>query len=214
MMRVFLIRHGRQSDARCNVDVGLADEGRSQAELVAHRMEGWGIGSLISSDMIRARETAEIMDARFGLGVRIVPELRELDFGDMEGLTDAEIGERFAGFKQHQEPMDLDLRYPGGESISDLLERVVPAIRTIVTSHTEDVAIATHGVVIRALVSYVVRAPLPRWRLMASGLENGSITELAWHPGDQTFSLERLNDHAHLEPHPALLRSAWGVQEN
>lgn len=213
-MRVFLIRHGRQSDDRCNVDVGLADEGRRQAELVALRMERWGIASLISSDMIRARETAEIMDARLGLGVRIVPELRELSFGDMEGLTDAEIGERFAEFKLRQEPMDLDLRYPGGESISGLLERIVPAVRAIVATSPGDVAITTHGVVIRALVSHVVRAPLPRWRLVASGLENGSITELAWHPEPGVFSLERLNDHAHLEAHPALLRSAWGVQEN
>lgn len=213
-MRVFLIRHGRQSDARCNVDVDLAVEGRRQAELVAQRMEQWGVTSLYSSDMIRARQTAEIMNRWLRVPHHVAPELRELDFGDMEGLTDLEIAKRFGGFQERQAPMDLDLTYPGGESVSQLMERVIPALRSIVDDASGNIAIATHGVVIRGVVSYVTRSPLPRWRLVATSLENGSITELRWHPAAGQFSLERLNDHAHLEGHPELMRSAWGVSEN
>ena len=213
-MRVFLIRHGRQSDARCNVDVDLAVEGRRQAELAAQRMEQWGMDTLYSSDLIRARQTAEIMNRWLRVPHHIVPKLRELDFGDMEGLTDLEIGERFASFQERQAPMDLDLTYPGGESVSNLVERVVPALRSIVDQASGDIAIATHGVVIRGVVSYVTHAPLARWRLLATSLENGSITELRWHHATEQFSLERLNDHAHLEGHPELMRSAWGVREN
>ncbi|MFT3877311.1 MAG: histidine phosphatase family protein [Propioniciclava sp.] len=213
-MRVFLIRHGRQSDARCNVDVGLAEEGRQQAALTGHRMSDWGIRRIISSDLIRARQTAEIMNEHLGVPHQIVPELREISFGEMEGLTDAEIAVRFAGFKRRQDALDLDLRYPGGENAADLLQRVVPAVKAIVEAGEGPVAIATHGGVIRTLVSYVTQAPLARWRLVGTSLENGSITELAWKPGAGTFSLERFNDHAHLEAYPALLRAAWGVDEN
>ncbi len=213
-MRVFLVRHGRQSDTRCNVDVDLADEGKQQAALAGQRMSRWGIRRLVSSDLIRARQTAEIISEHLGVPHYVVPDLRELDFGQMEGLTDAEIAHRFSDFKQRQLPMDLDLRYPGGENVADLLERVVPALLSVVGEGPGPVAIATHGVVIRAIVSHVARAPLARWRRMASGLENGSITELAWHAGAQEFSLERFNDYAHLEAYPPLLRAAWGVDEN
>lgn len=213
-MRIFLIRHGRQSDARCNVDVGLSAEGRRQAELTAARMEHWGIERLYSSELLRARETAEILDSRLRVGVGIVPAFRELDFGDMQGLTDEEIDARFSDFKQAQRRMDVDLHYPGGENIADVVERVVPALRRLAEEGTGDAAVATHGGVIRALVSHVVHGPLARWRMLATELENGSITELGWHPGSGEFSLERLNDHGHLEAHPELLRSAWGVSAN
>lgn len=214
-MRIFLIRHGRQSDARCNVDVELAEEGRRQAELVAHRIGSWGIEKIYSSDLIRARQTAEIVNARLGVPLEIVGALREIEFGAMHGLTEEEIADRFGDFKREQLQMELDLHYPGpgGENIADLLERVVPALKAIAQGPERAVAVATHGVVIRALVAFVCGGPLARWRLVASTFENGSITELLWRePGE--FTLERLNDHAHLEAHPELLRSAWGVTEN
>lgn len=214
-MRIFLIRHGRQSDARCNVDVDLAEEGRRQAEAVARRIEHWGVEKLYSSDLIRARQTAEIINDRLHLSHEIVGDLREIEFGALHGLTDTQIDAQFAEFKKDQARMDRDLRYPGpgGENIADLLERVVPAIRTIAQGPEDAVAIATHGVVIRALTVFVTGMPLPRWRLVASALENGSITELRTAESGG-FTLERLNDHAHLDPYPELLRSAWGVNEN
>lgn len=214
-MRIFLIRHGRQSDARCNVDVDLAEEGRRQAEAVARRIERWGVEKLYSSDLIRARQTAEIINHRLRLSHEIVGDLREIEFGALHGLTDTQIDAQFAEFKKDQARMDRDLRYPGpgGENIADLLERVVPAIRTIALGPEDAVAIATHGVVIRALTVFVTGMPLPRWRLVASALENGSITELRTAESGG-FTLERLNDHAHLDPYPELLRSAWGVAEN
>lgn len=213
-MRIFLIRHGRQSDTRCNVDVDLAEEGKRQADLVGRRMQVWGVDRLVSSNLIRARQTAEIMNAHLRLPHEVEPDLKELDFGEMEGLDDDQIADRFAGFKRRQQRMDLDLRYPGGESASDLLERVVPALRRIADGPGSAVACVTHGVVIRGLVCYATRSPLARWHALAHRLENSSITELVWRPDLDEFTLERLNDHAHLEAHPSLLRAAWGVREN
>lgn len=214
-MRIFLIRHGRQSDTRCNVDVGLSREGERQADLVGRRLDGWGIDALYASDMIRARETAELMNAHLRIPrIRIVPELRELDFGDMEGLQDEQIQEMFGDFTQRQARMDRDLRYPGGESVSAVLERSLGALERIVEEGGRRIAVVCHGVVIRSLAVHAVQAPLPRWRNLAPSLENGSITELGYDQQDRTFSLRGLNDHAHLEPYPELMRAAWGVREN
>jgi broad specificity phosphatase PhoE len=57
-LNLYLIRHGRQCDKRCNVDVSLSKEGIRQARLAGMRMKDWGIEMVYSSDMLRAKETA------------------------------------------------------------------------------------------------------------------------------------------------------------
>lgn len=213
-MRIFLIRHGRQSDERCNVDVGLSEEGRRQAVLVGARMATWGVEALYASDMVRARETGAIVGRRLGLPVGIVPELRELDFGHMTGLTDEEISRRFADFRRRQEAMDADLRYPGGETVGEVVARALPALRSLAGRGHATVAVIAHGVLIRGLVADVIGAPLARCRLVSATLENGGITELSVDSRAAALTVHRVNDFAHLEPHPELLRSAWRVSEN
>lgn len=95
---IYMIRHGRQSDKRCNVDVDLSLEGREQARLVGQRIATWDIGAIYTSSMVRARETAEIISDSLGVDVNVRSELREISFGEMEGLTDEEIAANFAQF--------------------------------------------------------------------------------------------------------------------
>src|SRR5437588_3871929 len=88
---VLLARHGETDDNRDPIrfqgwrDTPLNDAGRRQAEELAERVSGEGIVSLWSSDLIRASETAEIVGARLGLGVRLDPRLREANRGRWEG---------------------------------------------------------------------------------------------------------------------------------
>lgn len=215
-MQIFLIRHGRQSDTRCNVDVGLSPAGERQADLVGARIAPWVIDELYASDMIRARETAEIINSHVNRArIHVVPALRELHFGDMEGLLDEEIQERFGDFARAQARMDRDLAYPGArENVAAVLERTLGALDEIAETGAQRIAMVTHGVVIRALAVHAMGGQVPRWRETAARLENGSITELERDDRTGGYSLQRLNDHAHLEPHPELLRSAWGVREN
>lgn len=213
-MKLYLIRHGRQCDKRCNVDVSLAEEGVRQADLVGMRMKGWGIEKIYSSDMIRAVETARLANAHWNVPYEIVPAFRELCFGNMEGLTDEEIAARFADFKAMQESAEEDLPYPGGESATDLVRRAMPALLAVARRHRGSIAIATHGVWIRAVLCHLLGMDMIRWRGLGTTFENGSITELCYHPRTDRFTLERFNDYAHLEPYPELLRGAWGVEEN
>jgi broad specificity phosphatase PhoE len=140
--------------------------------------------------------------------------MRELDFGDMEGLLDREIRERFGDFASVQARMDRDLAYPGGENVAAVLERTLGALDEIAETGAQRIAVVAHGVVIRALAVHAMGGPVPRWRETTARLENGSITELERDDRTGGYSLQRLNDHAHLEPHPELLRRAWGVREN
>lgn len=213
-MKLYLIRHGRQCDKRCNVDVSLSEEGIRQAKLAGMRMKDWGIEMVYSSDMLRAKETAYHANQYWNAPHEIIPEFRELCFGEMEGLYDEEIEVRFREFKAKQDEMKEDIPYPGGESATELVRRAMPKLIEVAGRHEGSIAIVTHGVWIRAVLCHILGMDMAKWRTMGVTFENGSITEIHYRKEEGKFTLERFNDYAHLEPYQELLRNAWGVKEN
>ncbi len=208
-MKLYLIRHGRQSSKLCNVDVDLSEAGYRQAALVGERLFPLGIQAVYSSDLVRAVQTAQSANLYWNVEHIIRPGLREICFGDMEGMTDEDIAVKYADFKAEQKRMDRDLPYPGGECAADVVRRALPVFEEILASGYERVAVVTHGGVIRSMAAHYLGIDLARFRLLAVDLENCSITELDYHRDSSQFFLERYNDYAHLECHPELLRSGW-----
>ncbi|MDO5416029.1 MAG: histidine phosphatase family protein [Lachnospiraceae bacterium] len=213
-MKIYLIRHGRQNSKLCNVDVDLCEEGFRQAALLGERLAKEGIQVVYSSGLKRAVQTAQAANLYWNVEHYMYPELREISFGKMEGLSDEEIAVRFAAFQAEQKKMEYDIPYPGGESAGDVVRRVIPVFRQIAESGYEKVAVVTHGGVIRSMVTHYLGMDMAKWRTLGTSLENCSITELEYHPGLGRFTLERFNDYAHLQSHPELLRSAWVDAEN
>ena len=111
-MKLYLIRHGRQCSQLCNVNVDLAEEGFRQAELLGKRLAGEKIEAVYSSHLLRAVQTAETANRFWNAEHIIKEELREISFGEMEGMYD-DIAVKFAAFKKEQETMETDLPYPG-----------------------------------------------------------------------------------------------------
>lgn len=213
-MKIYLIRHGRQNSRLCNVNVDLCDEGRRQATLLGLRLKNAGIEKLYSSDLLRAYETAETANQFWNVEHIVYPELREISFGDMEGLSDEVIAETYADFKSLQSQMQEDLPYPGGECAADVINRALPILLDIANSGLNRVAVVTHGGVIRSITAGILQMNLAKARLIGGSLENCSITELEYNPEKGFFTLERFNDYAHLEQEPGLLRCHWAGQEN
>lgn len=212
--KIYLIRHGRQCGKLCNVNVDLSEEGYRQAALLGERLETACIEVLYSSDMLRAVQTAEASNQYWNVKHIIRPELREISFGDMEGLSDDVIAERFADFQTQQCEMRSDLPYPGGECAGDVAGRALPVLREIAESGYQRIAVVTHGCVIRCLTAGILGMDLAKVRLIGGSLENCSITELAYRPEQNRFTLERFNDYAHLEKFPDLMRCSWVDTEN
>lgn len=208
-MRIFLIRHGRQNSPLCNVNVPLSDAGRQQAALLGERLKGESIDAVWSSDLIRAVETADIINESLRVPREIRTDLREISFGDMEGLSDEVIADRFEDFLRERAKMEQDLAYPGGESSKEVAARVLPVMEEIIERDYETVAVVTHGGVIRSLVSHYLGMDFARTQLLAGHLENCGITELWVRKRDGRVVLNRFNDFSHLERHPELLRSGW-----
>ncbi len=210
MKEIFLIRHGRQCSKRCNVDVGLDEAGRRQAELLGERLKSYGLEKLYSSELIRARETAQIIGGKTGLEAETIPDIQEIDFGGFTGRTDEEIRERYAQFRRERSLHREDLPYPeGGECGRDVVRRVMPRINSLCRKRENRIGVVTHGGVIRSVCACILHTDQRHKLKFALDMENTSLTHLLYDEERDFFILERFNDFAHLEGHPELLRQNW-----
>lgn len=206
MVNLYLIRHGRQNTELCNLDVELSAEGIQQAELLRERLKNYGIDALYSSNLIRARQTAEIINQELCLPLRIREDIREICFGELEGRSDEYNDAHFVDFKVKQLCMLEDAAYPGGENGADVYKRAMPVIQELVQCGRKNIAVVTHGGVIRALLADLFGQGQAKRNLFAASLENTSITQLISQPEIGRYYLQRFNDYAHLEGHPTLFR--------
>ncbi len=207
MINLYLIRHGRQNSTLCNVDVELSDIGRTQAELLRDRLMNYPIDAVYSSQLIRAKQTAEIINQAKKLPIVIREELQEISFGLLTGMTEQYINEHYREFKDEQYKLLEDIPYPGGENGTSVYERAMPVIQEILQSGKQNIAIVTHGGVIRVLLAALFGKNQAKRFLFGVSLENTGITQLIYNPKVDRFYLERFNDQAHLENHPELLRT-------
>jgi broad specificity phosphatase PhoE len=129
MTTIFLVRHGEtdwnaQHRWQGQADTQLNDRGRAQAYSLRDRLADVPFQAAYASDLRRASETARILVAGRDLRITIDPALRELDIGSWEGLTKAEVTERFG-----------DRRRPDGETKQAFRRRVLNAIERIGRAH-------------------------------------------------------------------------------
>ena len=152
MTRLLLVRHGEtdwNADGRLQgqTDRPLSDFGRRQARRLALVLAAEDFEAIYSSDLARARETAEIVGARLELPVRFDPDLREKDWGNWEGLT----------------ALERDSVEFVGESTEAHQERILRALRRISERHPGDgsVLVVTHGGSIRRVQTVAIGMALP-----------------------------------------------------
>lgn len=211
-MNIYLIRHGRQCSKLCNVDVELAPEGREQADLLGQRLKTYDIEAVYSSDLIRARETADIINKHLNKPRVIDERWQEANFGGMTGLTNEEMREKYGDFLEKRATMTEDIPYPdGGENCRMVFERSFEALKDLTKENYENVCVVTHGGVIRALLTGIVGADYAKWLTYGRQLENCSISHILYDEKMKTFHIERLNDFAHFEGKDYLMRKHFGT---
>jgi broad specificity phosphatase PhoE len=153
MSRLLLLRHGQSTwnaELRWQgaADPPLSDRGRAQARAVAEALRETGFDAVVTSDLARARQTAAILAAAWGIAeVGVEPLLRERDVGAWSGLTSAEIEAGWPGLLDEWRAGRL-AAIPDGEG--DIAERVIAGLHRVVSSHPGGtVLVVTHGGVIR-----------------------------------------------------------------
>jgi probable phosphoglycerate mutase len=198
-----LLRHGetahtveKRFSGSGGLDPELSAEGERQAAAVAARLAAaGGVDAVVASPMRRTRQTADAVAAALGLKVREVEGFRECAFGEWEGLTFAEVRERWP--KELAAWLgDPTVRPPGGESFDDVRRRVRLARDKLLARFPErTVLVVTHVTPIKLLVREALGAPMAA--LYRMELSPATLTEVQWYAGGQA-SLRRFNDAAHL----------------
>ncbi|WP_447912752.1 histidine phosphatase family protein [Microbacterium phyllosphaerae] len=184
MTLLTLVRHG-QTDwnlarrIQGATDIPLNETGRADARTAAERLEGSTHHAIYSSPLLRARETAEIIADQLGLGAPVlVPDIREREFGEGEGMLVSEYMKTYG---------DWLAPVPGAETLDEVAVRAMDALDEIArdsrrrsTPVAESVIVVAHGGVIRSLISHVSGGTLPR---DGDPIVNGSAYRFEASPG-------------------------------
>ena len=200
MSRLLLARHGEtelNSSERYwgRTDVTLSAAGLRQAERLRDRLATEKLNAVYSSDLRRASLTADTIASRHKLEVIICPELREIDFGQLEGLTFDQIGRLYPDVTRLWMERSPELKYPSGESIYQLNNRVSDFMRRLEKhANEETILIVAHSGVLRTLACQLLGIePQHRWQIR---LDLASLTVIETYPQGAILTL--LNDVSHL----------------
>ena len=197
-----VVRHGqtefnRRGLYQGHADSALTDAGMAQARLLAPRLRSLGcIPTIYCSDLGRARRTAELL-APPGSRIREDAGLRERCWGAFEGLSRAQITERFPHARTGSREANPDYTPPDGETLGELNERIVGALNRIADNHAgERVIVVTHGGVVTAFARYVLGVPQAAPRRFDIG--NTSLS-LFYRDDQRGWMVRFLGDVSHLE---------------
>lgn len=191
-MSIFVARHGETDHNKNRIlqlpSTPLSATGEQQAKCLAQRLQNENITRIISSDYLRAAQTAQALSQLTQIEVELNPLLRERNLGDIRGQSYDSLD---------LDPFALDYIPPNGESWTDFHKRVARAWQFIAQQFTHSnghLLIVTHGLVCRALMPHL---QLPKDVKSLSQYGNTSLTKIQDTP---PWNIEFLNCTAHLEP--------------
>lgn len=201
-MRLILVRHGKtdwNESGRCQgiSDVPLNTAGEEQAERVAFSLKDEIIDRIYSSNLARAKTTAEKIAAYHSIDVDIRDDLREMDQGIFEGLDFSYIREKYSDVLEHWRKDPETLQLPGGESLKGVQQRALDAIADIKNRFgSQNIVIVSHNMVIGTLLCSFTGSSLKKLRDYIVEEASKSVVEIY---GDR-FVIISLNDIDHLHP--------------
>lgn len=199
--RLCLVRHGEtewnaERRLQGQIDIGLNDTGRRQALAAGRWLRGQPIRAVYSSDLQRARCTAEAIAAALGLPLTTSPQLRERNYGIFQGLTYAEAKERYPDAYHAFEARDPDYAFGNGETLRAMYARVTGKLEELAAAHAgEAIVVVVHGGVLDIVNRFVRGNPLetPRDFLIPNaGLNWIAAVDGRWH-------IETWGETAHLD---------------
>lgn len=203
-MEILLIRHGetawnRERRMQGHIDIPLNEEGQRQARALGAALAAERPDAIWSSDLQRARDTAQAVADAHDLPVQLDAELRERCYGAFEGMTYQEIAEHYPEAMRQWKSREPHARFPAGERDAETLhefhQRCVGAATRIVRRHQAGkTVIVAHGGVLDCLYRAATGMALEAERNF--GNANAAINRLRW--DGARFSLLQWGDETHL----------------
>ncbi len=165
-MRLLLVRHGQtdwnlEGRYQGRVDVPLNGAGREQAAQLARDLADRQIDLLVSSPLQRALDTARAIARGRDLGVRVDPRFREINLGEWEGRLSTEIARDYPDLFPFWLSDPGTVRPPGGETIAEVHDRVIPALEELATANPgRTLCLVAHKVVMVVIRCHYLRLDL------------------------------------------------------
>jgi alpha-ribazole phosphatase len=158
MSRVLFIRHAETEMAGrfCgHSDPDLNEKGQAQLARLAEVLSSEAIAEVYSSDLRRARSTAQAIATARNVRLALSPALREIHFGRWEGLTWAEIEQMDPAYARKWVEGYPHMPAPAGESFQTFETRVLAEVRNLIARGAEPVAVVTHAGVLRVVLKHL-----------------------------------------------------------
>lgn len=187
-MILYLMRHGQTDwniEGRVQGwnDTPINKKGLEQAHFAGENLVNEEIETVYSSDLRRAKKTAEIVSATLDLPLHYTKRLREMDFGKATGVKKTDLSAKFpyiyAAFNDLNNLERYDVRYPDGESIGEVQQRFMKFITKLLDDRRQKVLIVTHGMLVRIFAESCLKKTLR--------LENGSVLRVNFDEKSKKF---------------------------
>jgi broad specificity phosphatase PhoE len=200
--RIYLLRHAEIAENRDEAVYGafpnarVTEVGRRQAQAAGTYLADVPFAAAYSSSFRRARETAQLVLGERDAHLRIDDRWRERDFGEIDGLTVAQIAARFPPGRPVLFGSE-DATPGGAESLQSVRDRAVAALHDLLAAHAgEPVLVVSHKTTIRVLLCHLLGAPLTDYPKI--GQANGALNVLVDDPGEAQVRLEVVNETGYL----------------
>ena len=218
MTKIFLIRHAEAEGnlyriVQGQMDAAVTGRGERQIDALSERFRDVPLDALYSSDLRRTVTTASAITRYHELPLIKMPELREINLGECEGLSFGDL--------DHIDPVQMSYfnndpmrwRAPGAETFAECTDRVYNAILRIAKENPgRTVAVVSHGMAIRSLLAYILGVRSEDIPSLPHG-DNTAVSRLTYENG--RFSVDYYNDNSHLPPElSTFARQSWWRKES
>jgi broad specificity phosphatase PhoE len=186
MTDFWLVRHGQTDwnltgrwQGQSSDAPSLNETGRQQALVLLDQLKHMQFSAIYSSDLLRSRQTAELIANRLHLGITLESRLREMNLGAWEGMLSDEIKSQYPQEMAERACNPLHARAPGGESAMQVAKRVMAAVGEIGMRHCDkSVLIIAHGISL-AIVTCLARG-IPLNKLYEYVPDNATLNRVKW----------------------------------
>jgi len=198
---IILVRHGqtawnKEERFRGRADLPLDETGIKQVEAAANKLANCGAKAIYSSPLQRTMMTAEPIAAKLNLTIQPLEGLIDIDYGAWQGLSTEEVLEQDANLYQQWIRTPQNPRFPDGEGLQDVRDRVVTVINKVLSEHAgQTVILVSHVVVCRVFICTVLG--LDNSHFWQIGQDVNAINTIGLR--EEKLVLNSLNDTCHLK---------------
>lgn len=202
LTKMLLVRHGETIWNHAyryqgHTDIELSETGRKQAKLLAAELKNEKVKAVYSSDLKRAYETATILASPHNLPVQVTKELREINFGEWEGMTYPEIMEKYKDLAAEWYQSPGQVRLPGGENFEEVKERSYNTVLDLLQQNDPGtIIVVAHGGTIRTIICGILDIELNHAFKISQ--DNTALNIINYYPENGLTVLSLLNGTDHL----------------